>query len=331
MKNRLSKRWIAVGLVSCIALAMAACGSSSSDAGDSSTAAAQTAATADTAQIANPWQEFDADSLEDAEAYAGITVVLPTALDEYMIDSYRAMDGLIEGVYKTSEGQGLVVRKGTGDTEISGDYNDYAYTDSIESEEETESDDGVQELVYRGESESSIRVVTWRLEGFQYAIVIDADSEGIPIEDMSNFATYLVDTNSEASAADDTGTEEEISDSQAAEEMLMQQIASDIQLDSEYASDEIHNLAAEALNWATVTDLSAEEARSIAVAWKGFLSDEDLEIYEENMAALLEVAQKAVDGDEETLALMEDDSEEFGTQDSTAWTEDSLAILQGMQ
>lgn len=244
------------------------------------------------------------------------------------------MDGMIEGIYKTSDGQEMIVRKGSGDSEISGDYNDYAYSDTVESEEGDDASNGPLNLVYRGDSEDSVRVATWSLNGMQYAIVIDSESNGISIDDMSNFVTYLVETNAESAEAGATGTaaadSEQISDSQAAQEMIMQEIASDIQPGSSDTSTEVANMAAEALNWAAVTDLSEDEVKSIAANWKSFLSAEDLNAYNEAFPRVLSMAEKAVAGDADTIALMTDDSsDEENSADS--WDEEALTLVKAMQ
>lgn len=67
----------------------------------------------------NPWQDYT--SLSKANKAAGIDFKLPKKLNEKSIKSIRAMSGMIDVTY----GGSIVIRKGKGTEDISGDYNEY--------------------------------------------------------------------------------------------------------------------------------------------------------------------------------------------------------------
>ena len=131
-KNIMVKRIIAVIAALGIAGAMAACAGSTSEQTAAETTAAQEQTSESGAEIPNPWT--DVATAEEAAAGAGLasftvcengTESASGPIDWY---GFRCMNGIAEadGAIGAAE---LTVRKGDvtlGD--ISGDYNDYAYT-----------------------------------------------------------------------------------------------------------------------------------------------------------------------------------------------------------
>ena len=119
-------------------------------------------------QIANPWGEFD--SLEEAEADAGVEITLPEGYQGFDHRIYRAMHGeMIEVIYQDADGQeGFRIRKSRGSDDISGDYTVYAQTKTLEI--------GDYSVEIRGNGDE-ISVATWTnlSQNLSYAICVAED------------------------------------------------------------------------------------------------------------------------------------------------------------
>lgn len=99
------------------------------------TGAAPEAASADapmSMQIANPWSEFN--SLEEAEADAGVEITLPESYQGFNHRIYRAMHRqMIEVIYQDADGrEGFRIRKSRDFGNISGDYTRYDQEKTLE-------------------------------------------------------------------------------------------------------------------------------------------------------------------------------------------------------
>lgn len=83
-------------------------------------------------QIANPWSDFD--SLEEAEADAGIEITLPESYQGFDHRIYRAMHRqMIEVIYQDADGrEGFRIRKSRDFGDISGDYTRYDQEKTLE-------------------------------------------------------------------------------------------------------------------------------------------------------------------------------------------------------
>lgn len=83
-------------------------------------------------QIVNPWSEFD--SLEEAEADAGVEITLPESYQRFDHRIYRAMHRqMIEVIYQDADGrEGFRIRKSRDFGDISGDYTRYNQEKTLE-------------------------------------------------------------------------------------------------------------------------------------------------------------------------------------------------------
>ena len=119
-------------------------------------------------QIPNPW--LDCSSLDEAAKAAGFDIAIPGKFEGYPNRVYRAMEkSMIEVIYYDSDpsdenSSSVTVRKGTGEDDISGDYNSDA-------EEETAQMHGVDVLL-RGDK-GLVYCATWTKDGYSYAITAD--------------------------------------------------------------------------------------------------------------------------------------------------------------
>ena len=137
-----------------LALSLAACGGASSK---------------NQTQLANPY--VDCATLEDAAALAGFDFSLPESLLENRPQRMiRAIEKqMIEVVYKTQAGEPeLLLRKGLGEGDVSGDYNEYAQTSTLEV-------NGVQ-VTLKGDGQT-VTVATWAKDGYAYALRAESGLE----------------------------------------------------------------------------------------------------------------------------------------------------------
>ena len=106
---------------------LTACGSDSSIGADPSS----TQSTSDnSAQIPNPWE--DCSSLEEAQQLAGFSIQVPDSIDGYPNRSIQVMDtSMIQVLYENDNEQQILIRKGIGSDDISGDYNSYSESSQI--------------------------------------------------------------------------------------------------------------------------------------------------------------------------------------------------------
>lgn len=83
-------------------------------------------------QIVNPWSEFD--SLEEAEADAGVEITLPESYQGFDHRIYRAMHRqMIEVIYQDADGrEGFRIRKSRDFGDISGDFTRYDQEKTLE-------------------------------------------------------------------------------------------------------------------------------------------------------------------------------------------------------
>ena len=119
-------------------------------------------------QIPNPW--VDCATLDEAAKVAGFDIAIPGKFDGYPNKVYQAIENtMIQVMYydgdPDDEGSKMVmVRKGTGDDDISGDYNEY-------SEKETVQMHGA-DIQLRGEN-GLIYSAIWTWNDYSFAINAD--------------------------------------------------------------------------------------------------------------------------------------------------------------
>ena len=136
-----------------------------------------TSSTDQSSGMPNPWTTCD--SLEDAEKLAGFEFTLPT--DEEVQATYSAVEGqLIEVVYDTDGDDPLVVRKGVGSDDLSGDYTTYDVEGTLEVGDITVS--------YKGESEEVIHNAIWTSGEYSYSIYSPI---GVTTEALSAFVEQV--------------------------------------------------------------------------------------------------------------------------------------------
>ena len=124
----------------------------------------------DQTQIPNPFTECD--TLEEAEALAGFSISVPASIDGYTQNYITAIpDEMIHVSYENGDEE-MYFRKGTLTDDLSGDYNVYAYEDTISLDS--------LDITVKGDADQQLHVAFWSDEEHSYAIgssaALDADT-----------------------------------------------------------------------------------------------------------------------------------------------------------
>lgn len=112
-------------------------------------------------KLSNPFIEVG--SLEEAEELAGFSLKTAEKVGDYGRQSISVVEGeMIQVLYQNDAGEeGLRVRKGLGEGDLSGDYNSYTLDEEVEQ-------DGVK-IRLRGDGQR-IFAASWTKGGYSYAI-----------------------------------------------------------------------------------------------------------------------------------------------------------------
>ncbi len=120
-------------------------------------------------EIADPFVEYD--TIEEAEEAVGFDITVPDSIDGYSKRIIRvdSQDQLIEVIYQNeqNEDQEIRIRKAVGTDEISGDYNEYSQSRTLDV-------DGIAVTV-KGDDDL-ITVATWAQDPYVYSIGNYSDS-----------------------------------------------------------------------------------------------------------------------------------------------------------
>ena len=170
------KKALAAVLSLALTLSLAACGGRSGEQTDSGKAEnAQT----DEVQIPNPFTEYD--TPEDAAQAAGYPFATPESVDGFDTVLYSVMnDGeLLEVIYR-NDSDDLIARKGPGDGDISGDYNEYA-------EEAIADKTDMPSVTFRGNNGKwSLALWTDAASGYAYSLMDRAGMDKNAFEAIVN-------------------------------------------------------------------------------------------------------------------------------------------------
>ena len=146
------KRLFAVIMMLLTILSLAACGNST----DSDEP--------DIIGMPNPFTDFD--TLAEAEKQTGFDITLPDAIGSSENKIYRAMnDEMLEVIYMNGEDETGRIRKARGSEDISGDYNEYAETETV-------SVDGI-DVLFKGDA-GLVKLAVWTNDGYAYSVSSEA-------------------------------------------------------------------------------------------------------------------------------------------------------------
>ena len=154
------KRLFAVIMMLLTILSLAACGNST----DSDEP--------DIIGMPNPFSDFD--TLAEAEKQTGFDITLPDAIGSSENKIYRAMnDEMLEVIYMNGEDETGRIRKARGSEDISGDYNEYAETETV-------SVDGI-DVLFKGDA-GLVKLAVWTNDGYTYSVSAEA---GLTADEMT--------------------------------------------------------------------------------------------------------------------------------------------------
>ena len=153
------KKLFAVIMMLLTILPLAACGSTGSDGSDI---------------IGMPNTFTDFDTLAEAEKQTGFYITLPDAISSSDNKIYRAMnDEMLEIIYVNGDDETCRVRKARGSEDISGDYNEYAETETVSV--------GGIDVLLKGDA-GLVKLAVWTNDGYTYSVSAEA---GLTADEMS--------------------------------------------------------------------------------------------------------------------------------------------------
>ncbi len=159
------KKLMTVSVLVFVLLALPGCGSS------------QQAEEAENTQIPNPWVDYA--TLEEAAEAAGFDIAVPDRIEGYPETRIQAVeDSMIQVFYMESnsdDADSVLIRKGNGTEDISGDYSEYT--------ESTEVTMHGVEVSARG-TDGRIFTATWTQDGYAYSISADRGMDQAQVEDL---------------------------------------------------------------------------------------------------------------------------------------------------
>jgi hypothetical protein len=123
----------------------------------------------ETTQIPNPFEDFQ--TIDEAEKSAGFEISdIKSIPDTYSLTAIRAIENdLIELIYQDGENE-IRVRKAKGNEDISGDYNEYKDSNTVEINNAS--------VTMKG-NDGKVSVATWVDGDYSYSITADVGKEGI--------------------------------------------------------------------------------------------------------------------------------------------------------
>ena len=166
-------------LAALVIVSLAACSQKTADSG-------KTAKDVGNVQISNPW--IDCAELDEAARLAGFDIAIPGCFDGYPNKVIQAIENsMLQVMYydgdPTAEDSSMImVRKGMGNEDISGDFTEY-------SEKETVQMHGV-DVQLRGEK-GLVYSAIWSRDGYSFAINAD---KGLSRDALSNAVEEMITT-----------------------------------------------------------------------------------------------------------------------------------------
>ena len=169
------KKFLIFTIACAMLLSLAACAQSAKPAEPETPAQTETT-DSEHVQIPNPWTECASE--EEASQLAGFDLSAPDAISGSGEKSFQVMnseDGevIFEVDYMTGETRAAYVRKAPGTEDISGDYNDYDETETV--------DVGGVSVTMKG-ADGLMKLAVWQNGDYSYALNA---AEGLSQSDMA--------------------------------------------------------------------------------------------------------------------------------------------------
>ena len=167
------KKFLIFTVTAAMLLSLAACTQNAKSSAQPETPS-QEETVSDNTQIPNPWETYDTQA--DAAQAAGFDLTAPDEISGTSAKSYQVMNGdetIFEIDYASVEERAAYVRKAPGAEDISGDYNDYADTDTI--------DIGGSSVTMKG-NDGLMSLAVWTSGDYSYALNL---TSGVSQDDMA--------------------------------------------------------------------------------------------------------------------------------------------------
>lgn len=162
---------------------MAACGTKEPVTTEVTTAAEETKTVNDeieeTVGMPNPWT--DCKNLNVAEDNVGFSITVPENIEDYTQTMIQTLDKEVIQVLYEKDGQSedvILIRKGTGSDDISGDYNNYS--------EKTQLDINKYDVTEQGD-DGKVMLATWTDAGYTYSV----STPGLSESEMENIIQQI--------------------------------------------------------------------------------------------------------------------------------------------
>ena len=178
------KKLLIFTVTAAMLLSLAACAQSAKPAAEpekpAQTEQAETTDT-ETVQIPNPWTDYD--SKDDAAQAAGFDFTVPDEISGCSEKSYRVLsaegDVMFEIIYAFGEDETARIRKAPGADDVSGDYNEYAETETVDVDGGSVTMKGADGLV---------KLAVWTNGDYSYALSVES---GLSQNDMAALVSNI--------------------------------------------------------------------------------------------------------------------------------------------
>ena len=178
------KKLLIFTVTAAMLLSLAACAQSAKPAAKpEKPAQTEQAETTDTenVQIPNPWTDYD--SKDDAAQAAGFDLTVPDEISGCSEKSYRVLsadgDVMFEIIYASGGDETARIRKVPGADDVSGNYNEYAETETV--------DVGGVRVTMKGEN-GLVKLAVWTNGDYSYVLSVES---GLSQNDMAALVSNI--------------------------------------------------------------------------------------------------------------------------------------------
>lgn len=175
------KKLLIFTVTAAMLLSLAACAQSAKPAAEPEKPAQTETADTETAQIPNPWTDYD--SKDAAAQAAGFDFTVPDEISGCSEKSYRVLsaegDVMFEIIYASGEDETARIRKAPGADDVSGNYNEYAETETV--------DVGGVRVTMKGEN-SLVKLAIWTNGDYSYVLSVES---GLSQSDMAALVSNI--------------------------------------------------------------------------------------------------------------------------------------------
>ena len=175
------KKLLLFTVTAAMLLSLAACSQSAKPTVKPGQPAQTETADTETAQIPNPWTDYD--SKDAAAQAAGFDLTVPDEISGCSEKSYRVLsaegDVMFEIIYASGEDETARIRKAPGADDVSGDYNEYAETETV--------DAGGVSVTMKGEN-GLVKLAVWTNGDYSYALSVES---GLSQNDMAALVSNI--------------------------------------------------------------------------------------------------------------------------------------------